>query len=72
MDILVGDTLVMKKKHPCGSQEFAVLRVGMDFKMKCAGCGHEIMNPRNKVEKHIKYVLRQDQKLLPADLQRKG
>lgn len=54
MDIAVGDVLTMKKKHPCGSCEWKVLRVGADFKMSCLGCGHEIMAPRNKIEKNIK------------------
>lgn len=56
MDIKVGDTLVMKKNHPCGQNRFLVLRVGMDFKLKCAGCGHEIMLPRSKAEKGVKRV----------------
>ena len=50
-----------KKKHPCGSQEWLVLRVGMDFKMRCQGCGHEVMLPRSKVEKNIRKVLREGQ-----------
>ena len=60
MDIKVSDKLVMKKKHPCGSAEWKVLRVGMDFKLECQGCGHEIMVPRNKIEKNIKQILRSD------------
>lgn len=56
MDISVGDILVMKKNHPCGGNRFLVLRVGMDFKMRCAGCGHEIMVPRSKAEKGVKKV----------------
>ena len=43
MDISVGDILVMKKNHPCGSNRFLVLRVGMDFKLRCQGCGREMM-----------------------------
>ncbi len=58
MDIRVGDTLQMKKNHPCGSAQFTVLRIGMDFRIRCLGCGHEVMVPRVKVEKHIKKVLR--------------
>jgi len=61
MDIHVNDILKMKKPHPCGSQEWFVLRVGMDFKMRCQGCGHEVMLPRNKVEKNIKKVFRDGQ-----------
>lgn len=58
MDIHVGDILELKKTHPCGSRQWLVLRVGMDFKMRCAGCGHELMIPRSKAEKSIKKVLR--------------
>ena len=57
MDVKLGDTLVMKKKHPCGSQEFLVLRIGMDFRIRCAGCGHEVMVPRVKLEKNIKKII---------------
>ena len=57
MDITVGDKLQMKKAHPCGSEEWLVLRVGMDFKIRCLGCGHEVMLPRKKVEKNIKRVV---------------
>ena len=56
MDVRVGDVLKMKKKHPCGSERFFVLRVGMDFKIRCEGCGHEVMVPRVKVEKNIKKI----------------
>ena len=59
MDIRVGDVLEMKKPHPCGSRQFEVLRVGMDLKIKCKGCGDEIMNARWKVERNIKKVLRE-------------
>lgn len=56
MDIKVGDVLQMKKAHPCGSHDWQVLRVGMDFRMRCMGCGHEIMVPRSKAEKSIKKI----------------
>ena len=56
MDINVGDKLVMKKNHPCGSREFTVLRIGMDLKIKCSGCGHEIIAARYKIEKGIKEI----------------
>ncbi len=51
-----GDTLVMKKKHPCGSYEFEVLRIGSDIRIKCKGCGHDMTLPRIKLEKNIKKV----------------
>ena len=54
MDIQVNDVLELKKEHPCGSRSWLVLRVGMDFKLRCRGCGHELMLPRSKVEKSIK------------------
>ena len=50
MDIHIGDELVMKKPHPCGGNRFAVLRVGMDFRIRCINCGREVMVPRGKAE----------------------
>ena len=58
LDVQVGDVIQTKKPHPCGANRFDVLRVGMDFKIKCQGCGHEIMLPRAKIERNIKKVLR--------------
>ena len=58
MDVSVGDTLVMKKPHPCGEHNFLVLRVGMDFKIRCASCGREVMLPRLKCEKNIKKIIK--------------
>ena len=48
MDIAVGDTIQTRKKHPCGASSFEVLRVGMDFKIRCTGCGREVMLPRHR------------------------
>lgn len=56
MDISPTDILVMKKQHPCGEKRMLVLRAGMDFKLKCLGCGHEFMAPRSKIEKNVKSV----------------
>ena len=47
----VGDIVTLKKGHPCGSKEWEILRVGADFRLKCMGCGHQIMVPRKMVEK---------------------
>ena len=58
MDVRLGDILEMKKPHPCGSKKWLVLRVGMDFRLRCQGCGHEVMLPRSKAEKNVKRVLR--------------
>ena len=60
MDIHIGDKLKMKKPHPCGSQEWEVLRVGIDFRLKCCGCGHMIMIPRKQAEKNVKQILRME------------
>ena len=61
MDIRIGDILEMKKAHPCGSKSFSVLRVGMDFRLRCTGCGHEIMIPRQKAEKNIRKIVRESE-----------
>ncbi len=61
MDVRVGDTLIMKKSHPCGCDRFVVTRVGMDFKIKCEKCEHEIMSPRKKIEKNIKKIIHLDE-----------
>lgn len=63
MDVRVGDKLVMKKNHPCGCNTFLVLRSGMDFKIKCESCGHEVMVPRVKAEKNIRKILRGDEEI---------
>jgi len=57
MQIFVGDKVITKKKHPCGSDRWTLTRVGMDIKMKCDGCAREIMLPRSKAEKAIKEVI---------------
>ena len=58
MDVRGGDMSQTKKPHPCGAARFDVPRVGMDFKIRCQGCGHEIMLPRAKIERNIKKILR--------------
>ncbi len=60
MDIRLNDILVMKKEHPCGEKRWLVLRTGADFRLRCVGCGREIMVTRFKAEKNIKSVIRQD------------
>lgn len=59
MDVQVGDVLQMKKPHPCGGKEWEVLRVGMDFRLRCRTCGRDVMIPRSKAEKNIKKILRE-------------
>ena len=59
MDIRLNDILTMKKQHPCGSSTWKVLRTGADFRLKCEGCGHEVMLPRAKAEKNIRQIVRE-------------
>ena len=66
MDIRVGDVLTMKKKHPCGADRSLVLRSGMDFRLRCQGCGHEVMIPRSKAEKGIKHIERKETQEAPV------
>ena len=61
MNIQVGDVLQMKKTHPCGGREWLVLRVGMDFRLRCQTCGREVMILRSKAEKSLKKILPQGQ-----------
>ncbi len=56
MDLKLHDILIMKKTHPCGCKEFELLRLGVDYKLKCTKCGREVMVPRIKAEKNIKGV----------------
>lgn len=59
MDVRPNDILVMKKQHPCGAGEMLVLRSGMDFRLRCVGCGREFLVPRKKIEKSIKNIRRE-------------
>lgn len=53
MEYNVGDVVRTKKPHPCGSKLWEIIRVGVDFKLKCNECGHIIMLPREKALKII-------------------
>lgn len=54
MDFSIGDVIKMKKAHPCGCNEWEILRVGMDFRLKCKGCERQVMVPRKLVEKNFR------------------
>ena len=60
LDVRVGDLLEMRKPHPCSGRTFLVLRAGMDFRLRCTNCGHELMVRRSKIEKNIKKIMRQE------------
>jgi len=57
---VLGDHVEMKKKHPCGSFEWEIIRLGADIKIKCCGCGHIVMLQRSKFNKQIKKVLKDE------------
>lgn len=56
----LGDRVEMKKKHPCGSFQWEIIRLGADIKIKCLGCGHIVMLPRSKFNKQIKKILKEE------------
>ena len=60
MEYEVGDIVKMKKQHPCGSAEWEILRVGADFRLKCMGCGHQVMVARKLVEKNVRGIRKKD------------
>lgn len=53
----LGDIVKMKKPHPCGSYNWEVVRMGMDIKIKCTGCGHLVMLPRSEFERKMVKVV---------------
>lgn len=53
----VGDVVKMRKAHPCGSALWQITRTGMDFGMKCRGCGHFVLLTRVKFERMVKEVV---------------
>ena len=63
MDLQLHDQVELKKLHPCGSSQWEILRVGMDIRLRCMGCGHELMIPRSKVEKSIRKIMRGGEKV---------
>ena len=65
MDIQLNDIVKLKKPHPCGSYQWRVLRTGIDFRLRCTVCGHEVMIPREKLETKIRRILRGDTEINP-------
>ena len=54
MDFQIGQVIRMKKAHPCGGNEWEILRVGMDFRLRCIKCGRQVMLPGKLVEKNFR------------------
>lgn len=53
----LGDVVQMRKQHPCGSDRWEVTRTGMDFRIRCLGCGRQVLLPRQKFEKSVKAIV---------------
>ncbi|MGM0689816.1 MAG: DUF951 domain-containing protein [Bacillota bacterium] len=53
----VGQRVQMKKEHPCGSNRWRIIRIGMDFRIKCEKCGRSVLIPRSHFERRVKRVL---------------
>lgn len=53
----LGSRVIMKKQHPCGTNEWIVTRVGADIKIKCTSCGRQIMLPRIEFNRKLKKVI---------------
>ncbi len=58
MDFQAGEIIKLKKAHPCGANEWEILRVGMDFRLQCKNCGRQVMVPRKLVEKNFRGYIR--------------
>ena len=61
-DYKLNDRVVMKKMHPCGTNEWEIIRLGADIKIKCVKCGRCVMIPRIEFNKKLKKVLGNEEK----------
>ena len=56
----LGSIVVMKKQHPCGTNEWEITRVGADIKIKCINCGRQIMLPRLEFNRKVKRIVEEE------------
>jgi hypothetical protein len=61
-DLEFNDILQLRKTHPCGEDRWKVIRLGADIKIECLGCGRQVMLPRRKLARSIKYNITQKEK----------
>lgn len=54
----IGDIVQTRKEHPCGSNQWEIIRLGADIKIKCVECGRIVMLPRQKFEKSVKKIVK--------------
>lgn len=59
----LGDIVEFRKDHPCGFRQWEVMRTGADFRVKCLGCGHQVMMPRTKFEKSVKKIIKSSREI---------
>ena len=57
-DYRIDDILEFKKNHPCGSNQWKVVRTGVDMKLECMGCKRIIIIPRVDLNKKVKKIIR--------------
>ncbi|MCT4605829.1 MAG: DUF951 domain-containing protein [Marinisporobacter sp.] len=57
MDLKLGDIIKVKKSHPCGNDQFEIMRTGIDFRIRCLGCDKQVWIPRVKLEKRVKKIV---------------
>ncbi|MGI6097534.1 MAG: DUF951 domain-containing protein [Dethiobacteria bacterium] len=56
-DYQIGQVVRFKKNHPCGSNCWKIIRVGMDFRIKCLKCGRSVLIPRSRFERRVKEII---------------
>ena len=56
----LNDKVIMKKGHPCGTNEWKIVRLGADIKIKCINCGRIVMIPRIEFNRKLKKVIRSE------------
>ena len=54
LKLYLGDVMELKKPHPCGANEWEVIRVGAQVKLKCRGCGRVVMLPRSRLQRRVR------------------
>ena len=60
LNYTLGTKVVMKKQHPCGSNELEITRLGADIKIKCLNCGRTVLIPRIDFNKKLKKIISQE------------
>lgn len=53
----LNDIVTMKKEHPCGSNNWKIIRMGADIRIKCLNCGRSVLMPRSEFERKLKKVI---------------